>query len=208
MPGITQICVLAGFLLAMTHLAVAQEVAPASVDLIEGVVFVGEGGVQRLEAADGTPVATFWRPLQYKHGGELLAGRMECRAAARRDPYRAALFEVAGVHAAQVEEGALAGLLELDTRSQPGSIVNRFDVLGRRNAPRRYQVLTYVAVRTGADLVSIRQTCSFLRDGQIYRQDFFPYVDRHTSFVLALPPPDAIDPAMTPTFDSLTDLPE
>ncbi|TIX50148.1 hypothetical protein [Alteraurantiacibacter aquimixticola] len=184
----------------------AQDIAPVAVDLMEGVAFVGEGGVELEEAADGTPVAAFWRPLSYRQNDQLLAGRMECRAAARREPYRAALYQLEQVHAAQVAQGRLEGLTELETRSQPGEIVSRYDVLGRRTSPRRYQVLTYIAVRTAAELVSIRQTCSFLRDGNIYRQDFFPFVDRHTSFVLALPPPDSADPYTAPTLDSITDI--
>ena len=67
-------------------------------------------------------------------------------------------------------------------------------------------MLTYVAVRTGSDLVSIRQSCTFLRDGRVYRQDFMRYVDRHTSFVIVLPPPASADPLTAPTLDSLVDI--
>ena len=193
----------AGFLSAQA--VAAQEIAPVAVDLIPGVVFAGAGGVELEEGPDGTPIATFWRPLQFERGGELLAGRMQCRAAAQREPYRAALFQLEQAHAARVEQGQLDGLEEIDTRSQPGDIVSRLDVAARASNPRRYEVLTYIAVRTGAELVNIRQTCQFLRDGNVYRQDFFRFVDRHTSFMLALPPPDVPDPATALSLDSLTD---
>jgi len=196
----------AGLMLAQP--AAAQELEPVAVDLIPGVVFAGAGGVDVEVAVDGTPVATFWRPLQYRHDDELLAGRMQCRAAAQRAPYRAALFALEGVHEAQVEQDRLDGFTELDTRMQQGDTINRLDVLGRRSSPRRYEVLTYVAVRTGSDLVSLRQNCQFLRDGVIYRQNFIDYVDQYTSFILALPPPDTPDPATALSLDSFTDLPE
>ncbi|WP_151974484.1 hypothetical protein [Erythrobacter sp. EC-HK427] len=186
--------------------AAAQDITPVSVQLMEGVAFIGEGGVELQSGVDDTAVASFWRPLQYNHQGEVLAGRMECRAAAKREPYRAALYQLEQVHAANLAQERLRGFEELDTRSAPGDVVSRLDVMGRRTSPLRYQVLTYVAVRTGSDLVSIRQSCTFLRDGRVYRQDFMRYVDRHTSFVIVLPPPASADPLTAPTLDSLVDI--
>lgn len=184
----------------------AQEIAPVSVTLIDGVEFVGEGGVELSETADGTEVASFWRPLQYRQDGKLIAGRMECRAAAQRTPFHASLFQLDEVHAAQLSADRLDGMAEIDTRYQRGDILRRFDVQTRRLSPRRYYVLTYIAIRTESDLVNIRQTCGFLRDAAIYRHNFMPYVDRHTEFLLDLPPPDIADPSSAPSLESLTDI--
>ncbi len=198
---------LTGALALLAAPAAAQTLAPQTVTLIDGVVFAGEGAVELVPSEDGTAVARFWRPLQYSQDNGPIGGRMECRAAAQRGPFRAAMFQPPGLYAAEVKEKSLGDFTELDTRAVTGPIIRRLDVLGRRRNPLRYEVRSYIAVRTGSDLVSLRETCQFLRNGQIFRQNFFQYVDRHTSFVLALAPPDTENPAATPSLDSLTEVP-
>ncbi|WP_137679195.1 hypothetical protein [Aurantiacibacter suaedae] len=171
------------------------------------MLFTGEGGVELLSADDGNrSVVRFWRPLQFTKNEQAIGGRMECRAAAERAPMRATWDDHAGIYQAENKQGSLGDFTEIDTRYNGDGTISRFDVLGRRRDPLRYEVRSYIAVRTGTELVNIRETCQFLRDGQVARQNFFQYVDRHTSFVLALAPPAEADPAAAPSLDSLTEI--
>ncbi|OYX65117.1 MAG: hypothetical protein B7Y88_10655 [Sphingomonadales bacterium 32-64-17] len=164
--------------------------------------------MELLPAGDGTSfVASFWRPLQFTKDEQVIAGRMECRAAAERAPMRATWAEQSAIYEAETRQGRLGNFNEIDTRAEGTDLMSRFDVLGRRRDPLRYEVRSYIAVRTGHELVNIRETCQFLRDGQVARQNFFTYVDRHTSFVLALAPPAEADPAAATSLDTLTEIP-
>ncbi|MEN7536444.1 hypothetical protein ABDJ38_04590 [Aurantiacibacter sp. DGU5] len=186
----------------------AQDIAPQAITLIEGVLFTGEGGVELLSAEDSNrSVVRFWRPIQFTKNEQAIGGRMECRAAAERAPIRATWDDHAAIYEAENKQGSLGDFTEIDTRFNGDGTISRFDVLGRRSDPLRYEVRSYIAVRTGAELVNIRETCQFLRDGQIARQNFFQYVDHHTSFVLALAPPAEADPAAAPSLDTLTEIP-
>tara|TARA_A100001391_G_scaffold173813_1_gene135997 strand:- start:438 stop:1064 length:627 start_codon:yes stop_codon:yes gene_type:complete len=207
MPRVTPTFIAVAALTAVTPTA-AQDISPQAVTLMEGVVFAGEGGVELLPADDGaTFVASFWRPLQFTKDEQVIAGRMECRAAAEHAPMRATWADQSAIYKAEDKQGNLGNFTEIDTRSNADTIISRFDALGRRRDPLRYEVRSYIAVRTGAELVNIRETCQFVRDGQIARQNFFDYVDRHTSFVLALAPPAEADPAAATSLDSLTEIP-
>ena len=187
--------------------AFSQDIAPQAVTLIEGVAFAGEGGVELQPTDDGAKfVARFWRPLQFTKDEQVIAGRMECRAAAEHAPMRANWADLEAIYRAEDQQGTLGNFSEIDTRTQASDLMSRFDVSGRRRDPLRYEVRTYIAVRTASQLVQIRETCQFLRDGQIARQNFFDYVDRHTSFVLALAPPDSENPSAATTLDTLTEV--
>ena len=207
MPRVTPTFFALAALAAATP-AIAQDITPQAVTLIEGVVFAGEGGVELLPADDGTSfVASFWRPLQFTKNEQVIAGRMECRAAAERAPMRATWADQSAIYKAEDKQGSLGDFTEIDTRTDANTLSSRFDVVGRRRDPLRYEVRSYIAVRTGNELVNLRETCQFLRDGQVARQNFFHYVDRHTSFVLALAAPAEADPAAATSLDSLTEIP-
>jgi len=186
----------------------AQPTEVAAVTIFPGITFAGEGGLTLTTGPNDQPVATFWRPIQFDDDGKPLAGRMDCRAAAWLDHYRPVLFNGAAVYAEQLAQGRLDGFSELARKTTQTPQINQFDVSGRRSNPRRYEVLSFIAVRTGEHLVSIRRTCSFLRDGTIYRQDWLSLPDRYTRFIIDLPPPATAAPAQAFSLDTLTDNPE
>ncbi|WP_421991288.1 hypothetical protein [Qipengyuania sp.] len=187
--------------------AVAQGPDPHEVQLTPGVTFTGDGGVERLEGVDGTVIATFWRPMQYETAAGPVAGRMDCRATAGWSPFSAALFALDGVHAAQEDRLSSRGLTEIERHEQDGEQVRQLDVTMRGTGPLRYHVLTYIAVRTGDDIVSIRRTCVFPRRSGVSKADYRRLARLHTDFTVVLPPPASPLAQDAPSLETLSEVP-
>lgn len=200
--GIASIVVLAALI---AHPSSAQRVERETAELIPGVTFVGAGAVERQEAPEGVGLVDFWRPVQFDGAGAPVAGRMDCRASAWREPFALSRFDLAGVYAAEEPRYKRGGWLEIDRVENGGGVTRTFDLVGRRDNPQRYVVLTYMAVRSGDDLVSIRRNCTLIRGEGWLRPDYRAMVARYTGFAIDLPPPTAENPLDMPSRERLTD---
>jgi hypothetical protein len=185
----------------------AQPTATEDVQLTPGVTFTGDGGLEQLEGVDGTVIATFWRPLQYETAAGPIAGRMDCRAAAGWAPFSAALFALENVHEAQENRLSARGLTEIEREAQDGEQVRQLDVTMRGKGPLRYEVLTYIAVRTGDDIVSIRRNCVFPRRSGVSKADYRRLARLHTDFTVVLPPPASPLAKDAITLETLVEIP-
>jgi len=170
-----------------------------------GVTFTGIGGVGEERLTDGSQVATFWRPVGFESKDGPIGGRLDCRAVARRDPFTLALFELEGAHLSEASRFERNRWSEIERTKEDGPNVHVLDVVMRRSEPARYGVMTYIAVRTGDDVVSIRRLCSFIRGEGAWRPDYKSLVRRYTGFDITLPPPSSADPLATPTLENMID---
>jgi hypothetical protein len=197
---------LALLLLAATTPAAAQPAPSKGVELIPGVTFTGDGGLDAAQGPNGEVVATLWRPVQFGPADQPLAGRMDCRAAAWREPFSASHFDLDAVFANEEQRLARHDWKEMDRKKAYGPVTSTLDVVGRRSEPRSYIVRTYVAVRSGSDLVNLRRTCTFVRASAALRPDYIAMAARYSGFTLDLPPPATSDPLDTITPETLTDM--
>lgn len=197
--GLGYICVLVGAMLAamLAAPALAQNPAPIAewpgAEIAEGVAFQGDGSVT-LEASSetGLPVITFWRPVLHDESSRYpVAGRMDCRVAATQGPFDEASFDPAARHAAVSEARREQGYIDSERLASGTDTIKQLDVIGRRNTPRSYYVLSYITVRDGDRLIDIRRNCTFIFGAAASKPDVLPLVNRFTKITFAFSEQDS-----------------
>jgi hypothetical protein len=178
-----------GALLAAPSLA--QTPAPVAewpgAEIAPGVAFQGDGSVT-LEASPetGLPVVTFWRPVLHDENTRYpVAGRMDCRIAASEGPFEDAAFDPQARHKAVADQRREQGYIDAERLSSGTGTVKKLDVIGRRNGPRSYYVLSYIMARDGERLIDIRRNCTFIFGAAASKPDVLPYVNRYTKLSFA-----------------------
>ena len=169
---------------AMTPPPIAQW---PGAEIAEGVAFQGDGSVT-LEASEdtGLPVVTFWRPVLHDEGTRYpVAGRMDCRVAASQGPFAEADFDPSARHEAVAEQRKEQGYIDGERLASGTNRVKQLDIIGRRNAPRSYYVLSYIMARDGDRLVDIRRNCTLIFGSAASKPDVLPLVNRYTKFTFA-----------------------
>ena len=161
-------------------------------EIAEGVAFQGDGSVTLEASAEtGLPVITFWRPVLHDEGSRYpVAGRMDCRVAATQGPFEAADFDPAARHAAVSEARREQGYIDSERLASGTDTIKQLDVIGRRNSPRSYYVLSYVMARDGDRLIDIRRNCTFIFGAAASKPDVLPLVNRFTKITFAIMPDD------------------
>jgi hypothetical protein len=159
-------------------------------EIAEGVAFQGDGSVT-LEASPetGLPVLSFWRPVLHDEGTRYpVAGRMDCRVVASEAPFSDAAFDPEARHKSVAEARKAQGFIDMDRRASEDDTIRQFDVIGRRNAPRSYYVLSYIMARDGTRLIDIRRNCTFIFGPAASKPDVLPLVNRYTKIITAFAP--------------------
>ena len=161
-------------------------------EIAEGVAFQGDGSVTLEASAEtGLPVITFWRPVLHDEGSRYpVAGRMDCRVAATQGPFEAADFDPAARHAAVSEARREQGYIDSERLASGTDTIKQLDVIGRRNTPRSYYVLSYITARDGDRLIDIRRNCTFIFGAAASKPDVLPLVNRFTKITFAFMPDD------------------
>ena len=161
-------------------------------EIAEGVAFQGYGSVTLEASAEtGLPVITFWRPVLHDEGSRYpVAGRMDCRVAATQGPFEAADFDPAARHAAVSEARREQGYIDSERLASGTDTIKQLDVIGRRNTPRSFYVLSYVMARDGDRLIDIRRNCTFIFGAAASKPDVLPLVNRFTKITFAIMPDD------------------
>jgi hypothetical protein len=190
------ITALTAILATISTPSLAQNPAPLAewpgAEIADGVAFQGDGSVT-LEASPetGLPVLSFWRPVLHDEGSRYpVAGRMDCRVAASQGPFDAAAFDPAARHEAVARLRKEQGYIDTESLSSATATAKQYDVIGRRNAPRSYYVLSYIMARDGARLIDIRRNCTFIFGAAASKPDVLPYVNRYTKISFAFPEQD------------------
>ena len=162
-------------------------------EIAEGVAFQGDGSVTLEASAEtGLPVITFWRPVLHDEGSRYpVAGRMDCRVAATQGPFEAADFDPAARHAAVSEARREQGYIDSERLASGTDTIKQLDVIGRRNTPRSYYVLSYVMARDGDRLIDIRRNCTFIFGAAASKPDVLPLVNRFTKLTFAFSEQDS-----------------
>jgi hypothetical protein len=159
-------------------------------EIADGVAFQGDGSVT-LEASPetGLPVLSFWRPVLYDEDSRYpVAGRMDCRVAASQGPFDEAAFDPAARHEAVADQRKQQGFIDRERLASGDDTTRQLDVIGRRNGPRSYYVLSYITARDGDRMVDIRRNCTFTFGSAASRPDVLPLVNRYTKFTFAFAP--------------------
>lgn len=177
----------------------AQAPPQQTAELIPGVVFVGDGSVTRAETAQGLPIVSFWRPVLFGTDKRPIAGRMDCKLTAAIGPYSKAGFDLDAIVKEEQRSRRKAGERDTDKRRQWGDDVRRIDLIGRTRHHDQDYVLTYLAVRTNAEIVDIRRQCRFIHDKLSDKPDFLSYVNRYTALAISLAPAIPLDQMADPT---------
>lgn len=188
---------LALLVLALAAPALAQNPAPVTewpgAEIAEGVAFQGDGSVTLEASPDtGLPVITFWRPVLHDEGTRYpVAGRMDCRIAASQGPFTEEDFDPARRHKAVAEQRREQGFIDSERLASGTGTVKKLDVIGRRNAPRSWYVLSYIMARDGDRLIDIRRNCTFIFGPAASKPDVLPYVNRYTKLIFAFSEQDS-----------------
>lgn len=156
-------------------------------EIAEGVAFQGDGAIT-LEASPetGLPVLSFWRPVLHDEDSRYpVAGRMDCRVAATEGPFDEATFDPKPRHEAIAEARKEQGFIDMERLASGDDTARQLDVIGRRNSPRSYYVLSYITARDGNRMVDIRRNCTFIFGSAASKPDVLPYVNRYTKFTFA-----------------------
>ena len=161
-------------------------------EIAEGVAFQGDGSVTLESSSEtGLPVITFWRPVLHDEGSRYpVAGRMDCRVAATQGPFDEADFDPAKRHEAVSEARREQGYIDSERLASGTDTIKQLDVIGRRNTPRSYYVLSYVMARDGDRLIDIRRNCTFIFGAAASKPDVLPLVNRFTKITFAFMPDD------------------
>ena len=181
----------------MSAPTLAQNPAPVAdwpgAEIAEGVAFQGDGSVTLDASPDtGLPVISFWRPVLHDEGTRYpVAGRMDCRVAASQGPFAEADFDPAARHKAIAEQRKEQGYIDTERLASGTDRVKQLDVIGRRNAPRSYYVLSYIMARDGERLIDIRRNCTFIFGAAASKPDVLPYVNRYTKVTFAFSEQDS-----------------
>jgi hypothetical protein len=156
-------------------------------EIAEGVAFQGDGSVTLEASADtGLPVITFWRPVLHDEGSRYpIAGRMDCRVAATQGPFDPAAFDPVARHKAVAEPRRDQGYLDDEQIVSTTGTAQQLDVIGRRDGPRSYYVLSYIMARDGERLIDIRRNCTFLFGRGASKPDVLALVNRYTKITFA-----------------------
>lgn len=169
----------------------AQTPAPVAewpgAEIAEGVAFQGDGSVT-LEASPetGLPVISFWRPVLHDENTRYpVAGRMDCRIAASEGPFEEAAFDPQARHKAVADQRKEQGYIDTERLASGTDTIKQLDVIGRRNGPRSYYVLSYIMARDGERLIDIRRNCTFIFGAAASKPDVLPYVNRYTRLIFA-----------------------
>lgn len=171
--------------------ALGQTPAPVAewpgAEIAPGVAFQGDGSVTLKASGDtGLPVLTFWRPVLHDEGSRYpVAGRMDCRIAASQGPFSEEDFDPAARHKVVAEQRKEQGFIDGERLASGTDTVKKLDVIGRRNAPRSYYVLSYIMARDGDRLIDIRRNCTFVFGSAASKPDVLPYVNRYTKLIFA-----------------------
>ena len=166
--------------------SLAQNPAPVAewpgAEIADGVAFQGDGSLTLEPSSEtGLPVLTFWRPVLHDEGTRYpVAGRMDCRVAATEGPFSDAAFDPAPKHAAAADSRKERGFIDTDRKRTETDTIRQLDIIGRRNAPRSYYVLSYISLRDGARLIDIRRNCTFIFGSAASKPDVLPLVNRYT----------------------------
>lgn len=162
-------------------------------EIAEGVAFQGDGSVTLEASSDtGLPVLAFWRPVLHDEDSRYpVAGRMDCRVAASEAPYDEAAFNPEARHAAVAEARREQGFIDMERVASEDDTIRQFDVIGRRNAPRSYYVLSYIMARDGERLIDIRRNCTFVFGSAASKPDVLPFVNRYTKLTFAFSEQDS-----------------
>lgn len=199
MRGRGYLWVLIGVALAASALAQNPAMTPRpqaewpGVEIAEGVAFQGDGSVT-LEASEdtGLPVIAFWRPVLHDEDSRYpIAGRMDCRVVAAEAPFDAATFDPAPRHSALAETRKGQGFIDTETLASGDETAKQLDVIGRRNAPRSFYVLSYITVRDGDRMIDIRRNCTFIFGSAASKPDVLPLVNRYTKIITAFAKQDS-----------------
>lgn len=176
---------------AMTPPPIAQW---PGAEIAEGVAFQGDGSVTLESSAQtGLPVVAFWRPVLHDEGSRYpVAGRMDCRVAATQGPFDEAGFDLAARHAAVSDARREQGYIDSERLAAGNDTIKQLDVIGRRNSPRSYYVLSYITARDGDRLIDIRRNCTFIFGAAASKPDVLPLVNRFTKLTFAFAPDDGV----------------
>jgi hypothetical protein len=163
-------------------------------EIAQGVAFQGDGSVTLDTSPDtGLPVLTFWRPVLHDETSRYpVAGRMDCRVAATESPFEAAAFDPAARHKAVAEARKAQGFIDMERLASGTETLKQLDVIGRRNAPRSYYVLSYIMARDGERLIDIRRNCTFIFGAAASKPDVLPLVNRYTKITFAFAPETSV----------------
>lgn len=156
-------------------------------EIAQGVAFQGDGSIT-LEASPetGLPVLSFWRPVLHDEDSRYpVAGRMDCRVAATEGPFDEAAFDPKPRHDAIAEARKEQGFIDMERLASGDDTAQQLDVIGRRNSPRSYYVLSYITARDGNRMVDIRRNCTFIFGSAASKPDVLPLVNRYTKFTFA-----------------------
>lgn len=156
-------------------------------EIAEGVAFQGDGSVTLEASAEtGLPVLSFWRPVLHDEDSRYpVAGRMDCRVAASEGPFDDTAFDPQARHEAVSEARREEGFIDMERLASATDDIRQLDVIGRRNAPRSYYVLSYIMARDGTRLVDIRRNCTFVFGSAASKPDVLPFVNRYTKLTFA-----------------------
>lgn len=159
-------------------------------EIAQGVAFQGDGSVSvEVSPESGLPVLVFWRPVLHDEDSRYpVAGRMDCRVVAAEAPFDEAAFDPAARHDAVAEAREAQGFIDMERLASGDENTRQLDVIGRRNAPRSYYVLSYIMARDGARMVDIRRNCTFVFGSGASKPDVLPFVNRYTKFTFAFAP--------------------
>lgn len=188
---------LPAFLLALPALAQNPAMTPRPIaewpgaEIAQGVAFQGDGAVTLVGASEaGLPVVAFWRPvLDDENSRYPVAGRMDCRIAATQGPFVPADFDLAARHKEVAAARREQGFIDMEELASGDDSVKQLDVIGRRNAPRSFYVLSYIMARDGERLIDIRRNCTFVFGPAASKPDVLPLVNRYTKISFAFAPP-------------------
>lgn len=156
-------------------------------EIAQGVAFQGDGSITLEASPDtGLPVLSFWRPVLHDEDSRYpVAGRMDCRVAATEGPFDEAAFDPRPRHDALAAARKEQGFIDTERLASGDNSARQLDVIGRRNAPRSYYVLSYITARDGNRMVDIRRNCTFIFGSGASRPDVLPYVNRYTKITIA-----------------------
>ncbi len=159
-------------------------------EIAQGVAFQGDGAIT-LEASPetGLPVLSFWRPVLHDEDSRYpVAGRMDCRVAASEGPFDEATFDPKPRHEAVAAARKEQGFIDTESLASGDDTARQLDVIGRRNAPRSYYVLSYITARDGNRMIDIRRNCTFIFGSGASKPDVLALVNRYTKFTTAFAP--------------------
>jgi hypothetical protein len=162
-------------------------------EIAEGVAFQGDGSVTLEASAEtGLPVLVFWRPVLHDEESRYpVSGRMDCRVVAAEAPFEDAAFNPEARHTAVAEARREQGFIDMERIASENDTIRQFDVIGRRNGPRTYYVLSYIMARDGDRLIDIRRNCTFVFGSGASKPDVLPYVNRYTKLSFAFAEQDS-----------------